>query len=130
MRKIIEISEEIRRGPIAESHQMPGCGLDGCIEAVKRLNGLDRTLVCVTLTDGAIMIGGGGDGYVVTMDLDDRIINVVDRSADEGELVEIAVGGQSIDYPAMYVVAFDMVASVLVDQLTGEGRGDYEVVMK
>lgn len=123
MRTIVEIAEEVRQGARADVRTMGNPDFSSCMEAISRLNGLDRTLVCVTVSDGSIMVGGGGGVYVVTMDFLDRIVNVLNDSADADDFVEVTVGGQAVDYPANYVIGFDLVESALASYIDGDGYG-------
>lgn len=120
MRKIIEVTEEIRRGPMADARVVEGTDFSSCMNAINRLNGLDRTLVSIAVSDGLILVGGGDGAYVVTMDLSDRIVNVVNDELDQDDFVTVTVGGQSVDYPAIYVVSIQMVELALREYLLGD----------
>ena len=72
------------------------------------------------VSDGLILVGGGDGAYVVTMDLSGRIVNVVDDEHDQDDFVTVTVGGQSVDYPAIYVVSIQMVELALREYLLGD----------
>ncbi|GEM_PF-4370022 len=57
MRTINEITEEARDGARAESNHGDDLSLDGVMNAVGRLNGIDRTLVSIRTSDGDILVG-------------------------------------------------------------------------
>ncbi len=131
MRTITKISSEIRQGARAVSVESEDVTFFGCLEAVRNMNGDDRSLVCVELSDGSIMIGGGGASFIVTMEFVDKIVNAVDLSKDSDDFVEMTVGGQAVDYPSTYVISFEQVCAVLSEQLDGGAKiVEYEVVPK
>ncbi|MNL80730.1 hypothetical protein D3C87_2076530 [compost metagenome] len=56
----------------------------------------------------------------MTMDLSDRIVNAVNDELDPDDFVTVAVGGQSVDYPAIYVVSIQLVEFALREYLLGD----------
>lgn len=93
MRTINEITEEARDGARTESNHGDELSLDGVMNAVGRLNGIDRTLVSIRTSDGDILVGGGCGEYVVTMDFLDKVVNIVDPARDVDDFTEVTVGG-------------------------------------
>ncbi|MEA5666733.1 hypothetical protein VA603_04185 [Stenotrophomonas sp. MH1] len=131
MRTINELTEEVRRGAYAESVRIDDLSFDGAMNAIGRLNGLDRTLVCIVVSDGNILVGGGCDGYVVTMDFLDKVVNIVDPGRDVDDFTEVTVGGQAVDYPSTYVVPLQAVDLALREFLLGdESNVPCEVIKK
>ena len=77
------------------------------------------------------MIGGGCGEYVVTMDFVDRVVNVIEPGRDVDDFVEVTVGGQAVDYPAIYVLSLHSVDLALRECLLGDGsRAPCEVIKK
>jgi hypothetical protein len=131
MRTINEINEEARDGARAETNYGDDLSLDGVMNAVGRLNGIDRTLVSIRTSDGDILVGGGCGEYVVTMDFLDKVVNIVDPARDVDDFTEVTVGGQVVDYPSIYVVPLRSVELALREFLLGDGsKVPREVVQK
>ncbi|AJQ86591.1 hypothetical protein ADT26_14385 [Xanthomonas oryzae] len=129
---MIKAIEEVRQGAFAKSFDFDVESLDQCLDAVRRMNGGDRTLISFSVDGLSIMVGGGDGQYVVTMESDESIVNVVNSSASGDEFVEITVGGQACEYPDIYVVGLDQVEAALRHRIfNGEGQDvEYEVIPK
>ncbi|QSQ51520.1 hypothetical protein ISN36_12070 [Xanthomonas translucens pv. undulosa] len=129
---MINVVEEVRRGPLAESLEFIAESIEQCMGAVKRLNGLDRTVVSFSSGNIMVMVGGGDGIYVVSIETPKNLINVVNLDAEEDEVVDVTVGGQACEYPRYYVVKLSQVGAALQDHLFGikNEEVEYEIIPK
>jgi Immunity protein Imm1 len=77
--------------------------------AIRGLNGKDRTLVMLS-GDGAghLAIGGGTDGqYLVYGTVDNLSFQVMVNQSEGAELVPLVAGGQEGEYPARWLTQLD-----------------------
>ena len=79
-------------------------------QAVRELNGDNKTLVPVGIGGEAhLAVGGGADGqYVVYATFDNQTFHNLLGHADEAGTVLLNVGGQEGEYPANTVVGIDV----------------------
>ncbi|WP_413372200.1 hypothetical protein [Paenibacillus taichungensis] len=62
-----------------------------------------------------MMIGGGAGEYVVTVESDVEIRNLIDSGQDEEDFTELTVGGQACEYPTTYLVNLEMVKMAIME---------------
>ncbi|KAB7770822.1 hypothetical protein CKY51_03800 [Xanthomonas maliensis] len=72
---MIKAIEEVRQGAFAKIFDFDVESLDQCLDAVRRMNGGDRTLISFSVDGLSIMVGGGDGQYVVAMESDESIVN-------------------------------------------------------
>ena len=104
---------KFREGPTARIAEFPGASPEDCLKAVRRMNGADRSLVSVKENDLMIIIGGGDEAFVVTVETSRSIRNLLGSHPDEDDFVDITVGGQACEYPRCYAVVLETVESAL-----------------
>ena len=83
------------------------------VEAIRALDGIGRTLVCLGKPLGpSLMVGGGNAGrYLVNylVDLETQENFVLSDPSAQGEDAEICAGGQVGVYPVQWCVSLEMV---------------------
>lgn len=127
---MITIHEEERKGAKANTIEHPHASMEKCLEVIGRMDGFTRSLVTVQYKDHMIMIGGGIDEFIVTVETGTAIHNLL-GSEEEDEFVEITVGGQACEFPQKYIVSFKLVESALLHFLEDASvELDWEVVEK
>jgi len=60
------------------------------------------------------MIGGGSQEFILTMETDAAIHNLL-SPLEEDEFVEITVGGQACEFPQKYIVSLESIESALLN---------------
>jgi len=65
---VITIYEEEREGAIAITIEHPHATMEKCLEVIGRMDGFTRSQVTVQHKDHMIMIGGGIDEFIVTVE--------------------------------------------------------------
>lgn len=81
-------------------------------DAIRKLDGVERTLVCLGEPSGpSLMVGGGNEGlYLVNylVDLDSQENFVLSDPSAYGEGAEICAGDQVSVYPIQWCVSLEM----------------------
>jgi len=127
---VITIYEEERKGAIASTIEHPDATMEKCLEIIGRMDGITRSQVTVQHKGHMIMVGGGRDEYIVTVENGTAIHNLL-GSEEEDEFVEITVGGQACEFPQKYIVGFELVESALLHFLEDASvELEWEVVEK
>ncbi|MFD2117576.1 hypothetical protein ACFSTH_12850 [Paenibacillus yanchengensis] len=114
---MITIYEEQRKGALADTIEHAHASLEKCLEVIRRMDGFTRSLVTIQYTENVIMIGGGSQDFIVTVETSTAIHNLLGTLEEEDEFVEITVGGQACEFPQKYIVSFELVASALYQLL-------------
>lgn len=116
---MIELIEEIRHGAMAETLSKTDATLADCKAAILRMNGTDRSLVSMRQGELTVLVGGGAGQYIVTAEDHVSIRNLLQQrpEQDEADTIDVTVGGQSVDYPAYYVVNVEMVWAAILECL-------------
>ncbi|MFF2886001.1 hypothetical protein [Paenibacillus sp. NPDC057967] len=109
---MINIYEEEREGALANTIEHSHASMEQCLEAIRRMNGFTHSHVTIQHRDNMIMVGGGSDEFIVTVESSIAIHNLL-SSEEENEFVEITVGGQACEFPQKYIVRFELVESAL-----------------
>ncbi len=123
---MIIIYEEQRMGAIAETVEHSNASLGKCLEIIERMDGFNCNQVTVECADNIIMIGGGDDDYIVTVETNTAIHNLLNPLTDEqdealeADSIELTVGGQVCEFPQQYIVDIELVKSALLQYLVGE----------
>ncbi len=115
---MITLYEEQRQGAIAKTIEHSHASLEKCLEAIRRMDGFTCSLVTIQYKDNAIMVGGGSSEFIVTVETNTTIRNLLGISEEDDDFVEITVGGQACEYPQMYIVNLELVESALLQLLT------------
>jgi len=84
-----------------EGHVYPHATADEVESAIRGLDGVGRTLVTIELESGTrLTVAGGPERFVAEVAEDDvRRWAVINPLAGD-DLVDLVVGGQTVDYPA------------------------------
>ncbi len=65
------------------------------------------------------MIGGGSQEFIVTVESNTAIHNLLSSTEEEEEeMVELTVGGQACEFPQQYIVSIELVEFALLQLLT------------
>ncbi|WP_175918005.1 hypothetical protein [Burkholderia pyrrocinia] len=117
---------EIRDGEKSKILEIENPSLKNCMDAIKEMDGITRSLTAIISEDFSLTIGGGGGEYIVTCDSENTIKNLLGKSS-ENRVVDLTVGGQACTYPANYIVDLYFVKKAIsneffdgADQLTWE----------
>ncbi|GBG07032.1 hypothetical protein PAT3040_01580 [Paenibacillus agaridevorans] len=128
---MITVYEEQRNGAVADTIEHSHASLETCLEIIRRMDGFTRSLVTIRYEENMIMIGGGSDEFIVTVETESAIHNLLGPLEDEDEFVEITVGGQACEFPQKYMVSFAFIESALL-HLFGEKTAEqnWEIINK
>ena len=128
---MITVYEEQRNGAVANTIEHSHASLETCLDIIRRMDGFSRSLVTIRYEENMIMIGGGGHEFIVTVETDSAIHNLLGPLEEEDEFVEITVGGQACEFPQKYMVSFAFIESALL-QLFGEkiAEQNWEIINK
>jgi len=110
---VITIYEEQRKGAIADTIEHYDASLGNCLEVIWRMNGFTHSQVTIQYKENVIMIGGGSQEFVVTVETSTEIRNLLSSLEEEDEFTEITVGGQACEFPQKYIVSLEHVESAL-----------------
>lgn len=97
-------------GRKVENEEMPCQSVDEALEALRRLNGKDRTQVLFQGADKALMIGGGNEGrysVVIVVGEDERFYTLTDATNEGHGDVTIVTGGQAGSFPANQCIGLE-----------------------
>lgn len=128
---MITIFEEERKGATANTIEHLHASISKCLEVIQRMDGFTRSQVTVQYKDTIIMIGGGKDEFIVTVETSTAIHNLFNIQEEADEFVEITVGGQACEYPQQYIVGFELVESAILQFLEDTSAElNWEVIAK
>ncbi|ASA22531.1 hypothetical protein [Paenibacillus donghaensis] len=96
---MIRMIEEIRAGAVVEAEEQEVSTLDACLEAVGSLDGSARSLISFSRDGLTLLVGGGGGGYVITVETSREIRNLLNGGESGQDESELTVGGQACEYP-------------------------------
>ncbi|MFF2480968.1 hypothetical protein [Paenibacillus sp. NPDC058071] len=118
---MITIYEERRKGAVADTIEHSHTSLEQCLEVIQRMDGFTCSQVTIAYRENMIMIGGGSEAFIVTVETSTALHNLLGalEEEDEDEFVEITVGGQACEFPQKYIVSFELVESALIQLLEG-----------
>ena len=111
---MITIFEEQRKGAIADTIEHYHASLDNCLETIRRMNGFTHSQVTIQYKENMIMIGGGRQEFIVTVETSTEIRNLLSSLEEEDKFIEITVGGQACEFPQKYIVSLEHVESTLI----------------
>ena len=128
---MITVYEEQREGAIADTIEHSHATLEMCLEAIRRMDGFTRSLVTIQYREHTIMIGGGSHEFIVTVETNAAIRNLLGTREEEDDFVEITVGGQACEYPQMYIVDLGLVESAVLQLLAdASAELEWEIIEK
>ncbi|AZS17910.1 hypothetical protein [Paenibacillus lutimineralis] len=128
---MITVYEEQRKGAVADTIEHSHASLDTCLEIIRRMDGFTRSQVTVRYMENMIMIGGGSHEFIVTVETDAAIYNLLGPLEEEDELVEITVGGQACEFPQKYIISLELIESALLQLIEGTtAELDWEIIDK
>lgn len=116
---MITVYEEQRNGAVADTIEHSHASLETCLEVIRRMDGLTRSQVTIRYMENMIMIGGGSHEFIVTVETDTTIHNLIGPLEEVDEFVEITVGGQACEFPQKYIVSLELIESALLQFLEG-----------
>ncbi|UNK21100.1 Imm1 family immunity protein [Paenibacillus sp. N3/727] len=116
---MITVYEEQRNGAVADTIEHSHASLETCLEVIRRMDGFTRSQVTIRYMENMIMIGGGSHEFIVTVETDTTIHNLLGPLEEEDEFVEITVGGQACEFPQKYIVSLELIESALLQFLEG-----------
>jgi len=117
---MVTVYEEQRNGAVADTIEHSHASLETCLEIIRRMDGFTRSQVTIRYMENMmIMIGGGSYEFIVTMETDTAIHNLLGPLKGEDEFVEITAGGQACEFPQKYIVSFELIESALLQLLEG-----------
>lgn len=128
---MITVYEEQRKGAIADTIEHSQATLETCLEVIRRMDGFTCSQVTIRHMENMIMIGGGCYEFIVTVETNDEIRNLLGLLEEEDEFVEITVGGQACEFPQKYIVGIELIEAALLQLLKGTiTELDWEIVEK
>ena len=116
---MITIYEERRTGAKAETVEHSHASIEKCLEVIRKMNGFTCSQISIQHRDHMIMIGGGSQEFLVTVETNTAIHNLLSSPEEGEELAELTVGGQACEIPQNYIVSMELVESALQQLLTG-----------
>lgn len=111
---MITVYEEQRNGAVADTVEYSHASLETCLEIIRRMDGFTRSQVTIRYMENMIMIGGGSHEFIVTVETNAAIHNLLGPLEEEDEFVEITVGGQACELPQKYIVSLELIESALL----------------
>ncbi|WP_157381221.1 hypothetical protein [Burkholderia ubonensis] len=127
---MVNIVCEVWDGAKSSIFEKENPSLEECLDAIKKMDGITRTLTAVNREGFSLMVGGGGGMYIITCETGNLIKNLVDYSG-AGDLVDLTVGGQACTYPGNYVVNFDLARKAISNEFfDGNDQLTWEVLDK
>jgi len=116
---VVTVYEEQRNGAVADTIEHSHASLETCLEIIRRMDGFTHSQVTIRYMENMIMIGGGSREFIVTLETDTAIHNLLGPLEEEDEFVEITAGGQACEFPQKYVVSLELIESALHQLLEG-----------
>lgn len=116
---MITVYEEQRNGAVSDTIEHSYASLETCLEVIRRMDGFTRSQVTIRYMENMIMIGGGSHEFIVTVETDTTIHNLLGQLEEEDEFVEITVGGQACEFSQKYIVSLELIKSALFQLLKG-----------
>ncbi|EGP54306.1 hypothetical protein G3A56_23360 [Rhizobium oryzihabitans] len=81
---------------------------------LKKLDGMQHTLLNVSRLDGScLMVGGGPLWYVVTLDNNKQNLTLQNPDGLETEMIELCAGGQYGEYPKALCVNYEQASQAV-----------------
>ncbi|RAV23378.1 Imm1 family immunity protein [Paenibacillus contaminans] len=114
---MITIYEEQRKGAAADTTEYSHASFDKCMEVIRRMDGFTRSQVTIRHMENTIMIGGGSNEFIVTVETGTTIHNLLSTPEEDDEFIELTVGGQACEFPQKYVVSLELVETALLHLL-------------
>ncbi|MFE1630211.1 hypothetical protein ACFLFF_26020 [Brevibacillus reuszeri] len=115
---MITIYEEQRTGAKADTVKHSHASLEKCLEVIRKMDGFTCSQISIQHMDNMIMIGGGSQEFIVTVESNTAIHNLLcSTEEEEEEMVELTVGGQACEIPQQYIVSIELVESALLQLL-------------
>ncbi|MFP3391556.1 hypothetical protein [Brevibacillus sp. SIMBA_040] len=89
------------------------------MEVIRKMDGFTCSQISIQHMDNMIMIGGGSHEFIVTVETNTAIHNLLSSTEEEEEeKVKLTVGGQACEFPQQYIVSMELVESALLQLLT------------
>lgn len=115
---MITIYEERRTGAVADTVEHSHASIEKCLEVIRKMDGFTCSQISIQHRDHMIMIGGGSQEFLVTVETNTAIHNLL-SSLEEEDMAELTVGGQACEIPKHYIVSMKLVEAALQQLLTG-----------
>lgn len=128
---MITVYEEQRNGAVVDTIEHSHASLETCLEVIRRMDGFTRSQVTIRYRENMIMIGGGSHEFIVTVETNAAIHNLLGPLGEEDEFVEMTVGGQACEFPQKYIVNIELIESAILQILEGSTADlNWEIINK